>query len=265
MPGELGAGVLDLPRGWLTGLLFMLARMSSVLALVPLPGFRSAGAVPRIVLAAGLTAATSPRWLASHPGLGQLGLWDLVGEILLGLVAGFVVGWLQEAFSMAMQLLGAQAGFSYASTIDPTSQAESTVLPTIAQLASGVLLFAGGLDREVIRALAWSWDTYPPGTFVLHGDMAKVLVAWSGGAVVLALRLALPMITLLLMTDLVMALLSRMQASLQLLSVAFPLKLVMALLLVSALMPTFVSLYSRTSQQAVGVLSESLQLAPHGP
>ena len=47
-------------------------------------------------------------------------------------------------------------GLGYASTIDPTSGADSTVLLTIAQLTAGLLFFASGADRLLVKALAES-------------------------------------------------------------------------------------------------------------
>ena len=55
----------------------------------------------------------------------------------------------------------------YASTIDPNTEADSTVLILMAQLTAGMLFFALGFDRLLLSILARSLETHPPGRFVL--------------------------------------------------------------------------------------------------
>ena len=54
----------------------------------------------------------------------------LAGEAALGLAIGLALAIVLEVFQMAAQVVSLQAGFGYASTIDPTSGADSTVLLT---------------------------------------------------------------------------------------------------------------------------------------
>ena len=99
------------------------------------------------------------------------------GEAGLGLGVGLAVAFLAEAFQMGAQIISLQAGYSFASTIDPTGQADSSVLLVIAQLAAGLLFFATGLDRQVVRALAQSLGVHPPGQVVL--DQHRGRAWWS--------------------------------------------------------------------------------------
>ena len=69
-------------------------------------------------------------------------------------------------------MLGLQAGYAYASTIDPNTEADSGILLVFAQLMAGLLFFALGLDREVLRLFAQSLDKIPPGAYVL-GSAAR--------------------------------------------------------------------------------------------
>jgi flagellar biosynthetic protein FliR len=124
-----------------------------------------------------------------------------------------------------------QAGYGFATTIDPNTQADSTVLVTFAQVAAGLLFFATGLDREILRVFARSLETLPAGAFVLtRGATAQVL---SIGSTMFStgLRLALPMIAILVMVDISLALLGRVNSQLQLLTIAFPVKMMIGLAL----------------------------------
>ena len=101
----------------------------------------------------------------------------LLAEAGLGIGVGFAVAFLAEIFQMGAQIISLQAGYSFASTIDPTSGADSSVLLSIAQMTAGLLFFATGLDRQVLLAFAQSLRVHPPGQVVLSPSMLNQVVA----------------------------------------------------------------------------------------
>jgi flagellar biosynthetic protein FliR len=74
----------------------------------------------------------------------------------------------------------------------------------------------------------------------------------------LGLRLAMPVIALLLLIDVSLALLGRMQQQLQLLSLAFPLKMLAALAMLTALAPVFARIFQSSAAHTVAALWQSL-------
>jgi flagellar biosynthetic protein FliR len=240
-------GELALNTSTLFGFLLVLTRMAGAMIFVPLPGVRNTPEPVRLVLAVGLTFALFPFWPSpASTTSGSIG-WLLVavaGEAALGLVIGVAVSLMTEGFLLAAQTLGLQAGYAYASAVDPTSQADSTVLQLIAQLSASLLFLAAGLDRQVIRILASSFETHPAGTFSYSPSSVEAILALGAKMFVVGLRLALPVLALLLLLDLALALLERVHSQLHLLTLAFPLKMAAALVIVAAttaLMPSFVA------------------------
>ena len=92
-----------------------------------------------------------------------------------GLVAGLAVAFLNEGFQVGAQVLGMPAGFGYAQTIDPNSQADSSVLQVLTMLTTGLLFFSFGIDSVVIRILAASFQKYPAGILVAHQRRASTI------------------------------------------------------------------------------------------
>jgi flagellar biosynthetic protein FliR len=162
----------------------------------------------------------------------RLAGWALA-EAAVGLAIGVSMAVVLEAFSLAAQIAGLQAGYAYASTIDPNTEADSGVLLVFAQLIAGSLFFALGLDREVLRLFARSLDAIPPGVYGLSRASAKPIIELSAGLFTVGMRLALPAVALLVMVDVAMALMGRLNQQLQLLSLAFPAKMLIALLVLS--------------------------------
>jgi len=230
MPGE-----LTLPVASLFAFTLVLARVSGILVFVPLPGLRGAPEAARIVLAGCITLALAARWPAVDAA--SLSASRLVGwavaEAAVGIAIGVAVSIAVESFALAAQVLGLQAGYAYASTIDPNTEADSGVLLVFAQLAASLLFFAVGLDREVLRLLAWSLDKVPPGAYVAGPPAAQALIRLGAALFSVGLRLALPVVALLVMVDVALALLGRVNAQLQLLSLAFPVKMALALVVLA--------------------------------
>ncbi|MBI4891100.1 MAG: flagellar biosynthetic protein FliR, partial [Acidobacteria bacterium] len=113
----------------LASFLFVLARLGGMLSFVPIPGVRTALDPVRAVLLLSLTFAVYPVWPAVEPGsltAGRFLIW-IAGECMIGTAIGLLVGFLSECVVFGAQAVVMQAGFSYASAIDPSSQADSTV------------------------------------------------------------------------------------------------------------------------------------------
>jgi len=145
-------------------------------------------------------------------------------------------------------VLGLQAGYSYASTIDPTSEADSGILIVLAQLIAGMLFFAMGFDRQILRLFAQSLTSIPPGTYVFGRATAEQLIRLTSILFSVGVRLALPVVALLMMIDVALALLGRLNAQLQLLSLAFPVKMLVGLVMLSWLASVFPRLMSELGE-----------------
>jgi flagellar biosynthesis protein FliR len=249
-------GELSLPLPLLYSFLLVVARIGGAFVFVPLPGLRSAPDQIRIVLILAMTMALYPVWPAVSPQIGPL---ELCGLLLIdatfGLCVGLFVGLLAEAGLLFGQICGLQAGFSFASTVDPESQADSPVLSAIAQSVCALLFVTLGLHRYIIRVFAESLETLPPGKMLVHREWGSIVVHAAGSLFSVGLRLAMPIIGLMLMVDITLSLLSRFNSQLQLISMTMPLKILAALSLLLMLFPTVYSDYSEQMFRAIASLS----------
>lgn len=234
-------------------LILVLARLSGVFLLVPIPGLKSVPALPKILLTVALSVTllpSIPALQAPVGGIAQLVLW-LIGEFAFGLAVGLFVGLLTESLIFGLQSIAVQAGFAYASTIDPNSSADSGVLQALALITSNLLFFEFGGDAMVIRAFTRSLLVWPPGSGSPGWTAAGSIAGFGSSMLELGMRLALPIAALLLLADLSLALMARIQPQMQLLSLAFPIKLLGALAFIAILLPVAPVLYKAGLHQAV--------------
>jgi flagellar biosynthetic protein FliR len=241
---------------WIYAFLLVLARVGGIFIFVPLPGRGTAPDLARVVLVLGFTIALVPAWprvTESGLALSTVTAW-LAAEAALGIAIGISVAFVSEAFVLGAQLLGLQAGYSYASTIDPTSQADSSVLMIFVQLAASLLFFAAGLDRTVVRVLAASLERFPPGAYMPVAGAAETLIRLGAGMFTTGVRLAMPLIALLLMVDVALALMGRINSQLQLLTLSFPAKMLAGLAILAAGASVIPVLYAQLFDRTAAAL-----------
>ena len=243
---------LQLSMGTLLGFLVTAARVAGAFVFVPMPGLKSGMDMARVVLSIAITLALFPFWPNINPegSAGLLLLW-IISEAAIGIGVGLAVAFITEAFGFAAQVIGLQAGYAYASTIDPSSEADSSVLTVFSQLAAGLIFFTFGVDREVIRVFAASLQSMPPGSVELSRGTAERLLAAGGVIFSTGLRLALPVIAVLVLIDISLALLGRVNAQLQLITIAFPVKMIVGLMIFGWVMVLFPPIFRSTADHSL--------------
>ena len=105
---------VTLSAGTLYAFLLVLARVGGALIFVPLPGIKGGPLPARTALALGFTLALYGRWPAVNAevvtGMRMAG-WA-AAEAAVGIAIGVSVAIVLEAFTLAAQILGLQAGYA---------------------------------------------------------------------------------------------------------------------------------------------------------
>jgi flagellar biosynthetic protein FliR len=244
----------------LYGFLLVLARIGGMFIFLPLPGLKAGPDAAKIALALALTFGLYSRWPVVEPvpvSMVQLAGW-MLAEAGIGLATGVAVAFLMEGLVMAAQAISTQSGFAYASTVDPNTEADATVLIMIAQLIAGMLFFAMGFDRQLLNIISRSLETNPPGSFAASRPSIEGLVMLGSGVFSTGVRLVLPLMTLLFLIDLSLGLLGRLNAQLQLIALAFPIKMLAATAALSFLVFLIPKLYQQSANAAFGALGKVL-------
>ena len=208
------------------------------------------------------TLALAPRWPhldGIDADAGTLAAWAMA-EAAIGVAIGLAAAMVLEVATFAAQMLGMPAGYGYAQTVDPNTQADAGILLVVAQLTAGMLFFALGMDRQVLRLFSASLERIPPGAYVFQPSTAEAFIRLSGSLLAAGARLALPVVALLVMVDVALALMGRLNAQLQLLSLAFPAKMLTALFVLAAVLSLYSRVLARFSLGAWRVAQQALGL-----
>jgi flagellar biosynthesis protein FliR len=227
------------------GFLLALARVGTALVFLPIPGYQGLANAARIVLIIGITICLFPYWprtLGAGTNPAAV-LRTVLAEASLGLVLGLAIAFLAETFQLAAQFISMQTGFSFASTFDPATQADTGVFQVLSQLISGFLFFAFGIHHQLIRMIALSFSSMHAQPSAFSATSFAAITQFGAVMMVTAFRLAMPAVALLLLTDVCLSVLSRIQAQVQLLHLAFPAKISLSLFFMSAILVRWPSVY----------------------
>ncbi|MBI1358351.1 MAG: hypothetical protein GC160_28785 [Acidobacteria bacterium] len=255
----------EIPAAWLLNLALLTARMTALTVFSPLPGAAAAPPQTRVALALLLAALLAP---SARFGLGPAELaapaavW-LVGraalaELVLGAGLGLALRLLLEAFSLAAQTLGFQAGYSYVNMVDPTTQVDASILNVALALLANLLFFAFDLHLHLIRILAESLTAHPLGTFATQPGDANAFIVLGAMMFDSAVRLALPVVALLLLVDLTLGLLNQAQPRMQLLTLAFPMKIVAGVAALYPVLPQSPRVFYQLAERSFELLTALL-------
>jgi flagellar biosynthetic protein FliR len=174
-------------------------------------------------------------------------------ELAIGLALAFVLRVLIGGAELAGHLSGIQIGFSYGATIDPQSGVRNTMLATLyGSLATLGILAVNG-HHHILRALAASYTGAPIGTGSIGSTLPEAVREMLGLLFVVGARLAAPIVIVILLVELIVGLISRSAPSLNFMVIGYPLRLLVGLTLLAALVPVVPSVVNSMLEQVVAL------------
>lgn len=216
----------------------VLARVGGLMSFAPFWSHRAATKQVRVLLALAIALVVAPTVAnrisvstSSAPSL----MFVIFGELLIGFAVGFVGRTVFSALEVAAKVFGDVIGFSLAATIDPSTQAQTAALGTIAQMIGMMVLLAMEGHHWMLTATVRSYAlTQTSAARSVTPELIEVLLRLSSDVLAMGLGLAAPAIVVLLGVEIVLAIAGRAAPQLQVMIVGFPLKIAAGLWLLGA-------------------------------
>lgn len=210
----------------------VLIRISVVLFLFPVFGGRT---MPNLVKAGLALMISIVLFPVVHPDPrlfpeGLLAAVNLIlAELILGLVIGLAVKLFFAAIQLGGQLIGFQMGFAIANVIDPESGAQGSVLSYMGYwIAILIFLLLNG-HHILLKSLADSFSIIRVGSLGLSEGLFHKMLELSGDMFAIAVKVGAPAIGALLLTSAAFGIIAKVVPQMNILIVAFPLKIVVGL------------------------------------
>ncbi len=246
--------MVELSPAFTYGFLLILIRTSAMLVSAPLLSHRGIPAYTKIGFALLLALVLVPLEQQNlQPPPQQLGQVadGVLRETLFGLALGLAMNLVFIGLQMASHIMGVQMGFGLGGVIDPITGAEFDTLGQFYSILVTLVFFTISGHHIVIQALAETVRAVPPGSFDPLNIRSEALAPLMVGLMVTAVRIAMPVLTALFITDLGMGFVARTMPQVNILIVGMPVKIVIGVLVMAAALPA-------TMQLMNGVIGESL-------
>ena len=228
--------MFDLQTQWqqvLMTLGVLMSRMAVAFSIVPIFVGNSIPGFVRIALVAALSLSLLPLALqdATIASLPVTSLLVYVAkEAVIGLVLGLMASVSFWGLYIAGTIIEYQAGLTFATTIDPLSGQEDSLLGTLfMRLFTALFLIAGGL-LSLIGMLFNSYRVWPLSQLqplASSVEIVQLLIGAAMSMIVIAVRVAAPFVVLMLLLELAVGFLSRFAPQLNVFFVTLPLKVLL--------------------------------------
>ena len=190
--------------------------------------------------------------VAIPPGNGNALVTAIVArEVIIGLSLAFAVRALIAGAEFAGHLSGFQIGFSYGATIDPQNGVQNTMLATLYGMLATLGFLAINGHHLLLRALATSYAGLPIGMGGLNGTLLGTVRDIMALVFVVGARLAAPIVIVLLVVEVAVGLISRTSPSLNFMIIGYPVRLIIGLVVLGALVGTIPAVTNALTESAV--------------
>lgn len=169
----------------------------------------------------------------NYTGINLVSNYSLIAlaanEIITGLTLGFITNLVFFSIRMAGQFIDIQIGFSMINMFDPSTSSNSTLLEHVLYWCSLVLFFTIDGHHMLIRALVESFNAINLGKFILGGDSINVIINAFVQFFALGLKIAIPLVLIILITDITLGLIGRTVPQMNLMILGMPIKILVGL------------------------------------
>ncbi len=196
---------------------------------------------------------------------GYILVFYAVSEIMTGLILGYITNLVFQVVKFAGQWMDIHAGFSMVSVLDPTSQTSSTLLGNFAYFISLAFFFIVDGHHVVINMLVESTKVIPIGKTIVYEETLMGVMQTIFNFFTLGVRIAIPLVLILVMTDVCLGLISRTVPTIPIMVIGMPIKNVLGLIIFIIVLPIMLKIIGTAIYNLPGIFEDIVKLVPALP
>jgi len=155
----------------------------------------------------------------------------ILAEAMVGLTLGLCLRIFFGSVQLAGQVIGFQMGFAMINVVDPQSGANVSIMDQLGYWVCVVVFLMLNGHHIIISALINSFELVPVGGFMMQKIVLVKLLDLAGGLFLMAIKIGAPVIAALFFVSVGFGLVSKFAPQMNVMIVAFPLKIVAGLFL----------------------------------
>lgn len=218
--------------------MLIMIRIASFIWISPGFSFRSMPQLGKFVIAAGISLAVYGI-LPLPAELLTAGMFILLGvkEVLLGIAIGYISQLFFSGIEMAGTFVDFQVGFSMSMSYDPMMEIKSAFYGRLYYWILMVSYFATNMHHHLIRILINSYQQIPINQLSFSYMGIEGIVELFGYVFEIGVNLALPLVAVALISEIILALLSRTIPQINVLILGMPLKILGSIIFMYFFLP----------------------------
>ncbi|MDT8716643.1 fused FliR family export protein/FlhB family type III secretion system protein [Clostridium sp. 19966] len=165
----------------------------------------------------------------------------MINEVITGLFLGAITNICFLVFSMAGQMIDIQIGLSMATMFDPNSETSTTLIQRLMYWVSFIVFLLIDGHHMLIKALVQSFKIVGIGKTIIFNETIMAGINAITSYFALGLKIAIPIVFIILLTDITMGLVSRTVPQLNIMILGLPVKILIGFLSVSLAIPIFIN------------------------
>ena len=223
---------------WVGTFMYPLMRVGAAALVAPVFGNDMLPVQIRVLLGVALTVAVLPA-VGEVPPVDPLsaeGLLIAAQEVLIGLTIGTILALALNTAVVAGESIALAMGLGFATMVDPQTGMSVPVVSQVLLTIVTLLFLTVGGHLMIIQLLADSFAAIPVGELTLDRDVFWGVAAWGTQMYAGAVLIALPLVTVLLVINLSLGVMTRAAPQMNVFSIGLP----MTILVGGVLMPILV-------------------------
>ena len=243
---------------WVTSFLWPLTRILGLVAAAPLFGNRSVPVRVKVGLGVALSlivAPVVPPVPAMDP-MSMQGMLIVAQQLVIGLAMGFAMRIVFAAVEMAGEITGLTMGFGFAIFFDPQTRGRSSAISQFLALLMLMLFLATNMHLMLLATLVESFTILPISANALNGEGFRQLANWGGLIFSAGVQLSLPLVGVLLLTNIALGVLTRAAPQLNLFGIGFPITLGAGFIMLALVVPSLATPLTKLFQDGLDVMRQ---------
>jgi flagellar biosynthetic protein FlhB len=188
-----------------------------------------------------------------------------ISEIMTGLILGYITNLVFQVLKFAGAWMDIHAGFSMVSILDPNSETTSTLLGNFSYLIGLVFFFLVDGHHMIIRMLVESINIVPIGKTIVYQETIMGVIQTIFSYFVLGVKIAIPLVLILVITDVCLGLISRTVPTIPIMIFGMPIKNMLGLVTFIIIMPLMLKMIGIALFNIPDIFREIVKLIPLVP
>ena len=187
------------------------------------------------------------------------GILILFQQTLIGIAMGLVLRVVFAALDLMGEIISLQMGLSFATFFDPVAGGQTGVVGEFLTLIATLIFLSLNGHLLMVDALARSFEWLPITETQPHKGGWLMLARFGSTIFAAGLLMALPVVTALLITNIALGILTRAAPQLNIISIGFPMTLVIGLVIFWLGLADFLAQYQQLASEGLQLLRELAQ------